>query len=99
MLGNSSSGILEMPSFKKITINLGDRQHGRLQAESIINLDISSKKITQTIKNFYKGKYNLRLKRTKNIYSIKNTSGKILQILDKVNFKNLSYKKFHDLKR
>lgn len=99
MLGNSSSGILEMPSFKKITINLGDRQHGRLQAESIINIDISSKKITQTIKNFYNGKYNPRLKRTKNPYSIKNTSSKILQILDKVNFKNLSYKKFYDLKK
>ena len=99
MLGNSSSGILEMPSFKKVTINLGDRQHGRLQAESIINLDISSKKITKTIKNFYNDKYSLRLKRTKNIYSIKNTSSKIVQILDKVNFKNLNYKKFYDLKR
>ena len=98
MLGNSSSGILEMPSFKKITINLGDRQHGRLQAKSIINIDISSKKIIQTIKNFYNGKYNSRLKKTKNIYFNKNTSGKILQILDKVNFKNLNYKKFYDLK-
>ena len=99
MLGNSSSGILEMPSFKKITINLGIRQNGRLQANSIINLNISSKEIIKTIRNFYQGKYNLKLKKSKNIYYSKNTSDKIIEILNKINFKDLSHKKFYDLNK
>ena len=37
VVGNSSSGIYEVPSFKKPTVNIGDRQKGRLQAESVIN--------------------------------------------------------------
>jgi len=97
MLGNSSSGLLEMPSFKKITINLGIRQSGRLQANSIINLNISSKEIIKTIRNFYKGKYNLKLKKSKNIYYNKNTSDKIIKILNRINFKNLNHKKFYDI--
>ena len=97
MLGNSSSGLLEMPSFKKITINLGIRQSGRLQANSIINLNISSKEIIKTIRNFYQGKYNLKLKKSKNIYYNKNTSDKIIKILDRINCKNLNHKKFYDI--
>ena len=42
VLGNSSSGILEVPTFKKPTINIGDRQKGRIQAFSIINFSIFS---------------------------------------------------------
>lgn len=99
MLGNSSSGLLEMPSFKKITINLGIRQSGRLQANSIINLNISSKEIIKTIRNFYQGKYNLKLKKSKNIYYNKNTSDKIIKILNRINFKNLNHKKFYDINK
>ncbi len=83
MLGNSSSGILEMPSFKKITINLGDRQKGRLQANSIINVKLKKKSIIRIIGFFYKGKYKVRLKKTKNIFYQKNTSNKISNILKK----------------
>ncbi len=99
MLGNSSSGILEMPSFKKITINLGDRQKGRLQANSIINVKLKKKSIIRIIGFFYKGKYKVRLKKTKNIFYQKNTSNKISNILKKINFKDLMKKKFNDLKR
>ena len=37
VVGNSSSGLLEIPSFKKPTLNIGDRQKGRLQAVSVLN--------------------------------------------------------------
>ena len=39
VVGNSSSGIIEAPSFKIGTINIGDRQRGRLQASSVINCE------------------------------------------------------------
>ena len=37
VIGTSSSGLTEAPSFRKATINIGDRQHGRLQAKSVVN--------------------------------------------------------------
>ena len=49
MIGNSSSGIIEMPSFKKPTIDLGIRQLGRIKAKSTINVDFNEKKITSAI--------------------------------------------------
>ena len=45
IIGNSSSGIYEVPSFKKATINLGNRQKGRLMASSVINSKIEGNKL------------------------------------------------------
>ena len=49
VLGNSSSGIIETPAFGISTINIGDRQRGRLQSESIINCSTDSKRIEAAI--------------------------------------------------
>ena len=49
MLGNSSSGIIEMPSYKKGTINIGNRQNGRIKAKSIIDVDYNEKKLSQKL--------------------------------------------------
>lgn len=50
VLGNSSSGIIEAPAFHIPTVNIGDRQKGRLQSESIINCGTSKEEITRGIK-------------------------------------------------
>lgn len=50
VLGNSSSGIIEAPAFHVPTVNIGDRQRGRLQSESIINCGISTGEITEAIR-------------------------------------------------
>ncbi len=50
VLGNSSSGIIETPAFHIPTVNIGDRQRGRLQSGSIINCDCSTAEIVQAIK-------------------------------------------------
>lgn len=50
VLGNSSSGIIEAPSFHVPTVNIGDRQRGRLQAESVINCGVSAEEIVESIK-------------------------------------------------
>lgn len=49
VIGNSSSGIYEVPSFKKPTINIGDRQKGRCQAASIINCNAQKDAIVSAI--------------------------------------------------
>ena len=54
MIGNSSSGLAEVPSFNKFTLNLGNRQDGRLKAKSVINSKINGKEIRKYLKFIYK---------------------------------------------
>ncbi len=99
MLGNSSSGILEMPYFKKVTINLGERQTGRIKSKSIIETRIEKNEIVRKIHNFYNGKYKINIKRSRNLFGKGNSSNKIIKILKKKKIKNLIKKKrFIDLK-
>jgi GDP/UDP-N,N'-diacetylbacillosamine 2-epimerase (hydrolysing) len=51
-IGNSSSGLIEAPSFKIGTINIGDRQKGRIKAKSIIDCLPKKKNIKKSIKKF-----------------------------------------------
>ena len=60
MIGNSSSGIIEMPTLNKWTINLGNRQTGRVKAKSVI--DIKFKKIKIKVLNKYNSKRIIFLK-------------------------------------
>ena len=50
VIGNSSSGIMEAPVFHIPTVNIGDRQKGRSQSESIINCDTDVHSIVEAIK-------------------------------------------------
>jgi len=81
VIGNSSSGIIETPGFKKATINIGSRQMGRVKAKSIIDCNPNEKNITQAINRIYSKKFKLLLKNIKNPYAKKNTSNKILKVL------------------
>jgi len=94
VLGNSSSGIYEVPYFKKPTVNIGDRQKGRLQAGSIINCQPVSSSIVEAINEaFIKD-----CSQTANFYGDGDSSIKILQILKQVSEpKNLLKKHFFDI--
>lgn len=96
MIGNSSSGIFEMPYFNKITINLGDRQKGRVKAKSVVNVEITKSAITNSINNFYDGKYNSLLKNLKKPFGKGETTNKIVGIIKKTNFNDILIKKFND---
>lgn len=87
MIGNSSSGIIEMPSFKKGTINLGSRQLGRVQAKSIVNAKYNKREIMQAIFKIYSRSFKNLLKRTINPYEKKNSLYKVLNVLRHINFK------------
>ena len=95
VIGNSSSGIIEAPCFNIPTINIGDRQQGRVQAKSIINTKLNKLSISKSLKiAFLKKK---KMNNIKNPYDIKNTSKKIFNILKKTEIKNLIKKKFNDI--
>ncbi len=97
VVGNSSSGLLEVPSFKKGTINIGDRQAGRLKAESVIDCKPTKNSIVQAIKKLYSSEFTNSLKNVVNPYGKVGASNKICKILEKRNTKNLIKKDFHDL--
>ena len=98
IIGNSSSGILEMPSFQKATINVGDRQKGRLKARSIIQVDSKMQNIVKAIKKIYTKKFRLTCSRTSNPFHKNSTAKNIVKILSKINIKDLNNKKFNDIK-
>jgi GDP/UDP-N,N'-diacetylbacillosamine 2-epimerase (hydrolysing) len=94
IIGNSSSGILEMPTFRKPTINIGNRQKGRVKSNSIT--DVSSKKylIKRKIDFIYSKKFNS--KNIINPYKKLNTSKKIISIIKNINLEKYKNKKFYD---
>lgn len=95
MIGNSSSGLLEMPSFKKGTINIGDRQLGRLIANSVITVKANKKEIIKGLNILYSKKFQSKIKKTKNPYGSGGSSKKIIKILKKIDLKNVLKKKFY----
>ena len=94
MLGNSSSGLLEAPTLRVPTINIGDRQKGRLRADSIIDCEPKEKKIVHNLNKILKGKKKFNFK---NPYGEGGSSKKIIRILEKLNYDNLLKKAFFNI--
>jgi len=97
VIGNSSSGIVEAPSFKIGTINIGDRQEGRIKAKSIIDCDPTNESIKKAIREIYSSKFQGMLTSLVNPYSGRNTARQIVKILKKYNLKNILKKNFYDI--
>lgn len=97
VIGNSSSGIVEAPSFKIGTINIGDRQKGRIKAKSIIDCDPTNESIKKAIREIYSSKFQGMLTSLVNPYSVRNTARQIVKILKKYNLKNILKKNFYDI--
>lgn len=68
MIGNSSSGIIEMPFFKKPTINIGDRQKGRIFSDSIIQCELNRKFITEAIAKAQREDFKKKCKNPPSLY-------------------------------
>lgn len=99
VLGNSSSGLLEVPVFKKGTINIGDRQRGRLQASSVINSQPNRAAITAALQRLYSDDFQSSLRTVSNPYGQGGASEKIIAALRKSDFSGLTKKQFHNLER
>jgi GDP/UDP-N,N'-diacetylbacillosamine 2-epimerase (hydrolysing) len=95
IIGNSSSGVCEAPSFKIGTLNLGDRQTGRIKIKSVINSNFTKNSIIKGINKILSKNFKLQIKNTKNPYYKKNTSQKIIKKIIALSNKNLLIKKFN----
>ena len=97
VVGNSSSGLHEVPSFKKGTINIGERQRGRLQASSVINCEPTRKSITKALQKLYSHEFQVSLENTVNPYGEGGASEKIVSTVKSVALDNLLKKRFYDI--
>lgn len=99
VIGNSSSGLSEVPSFKKCTINIGDRQKGRLKAESVIDCEPAETSISNAIRKLYSPEFQARLTKVKNPYDSGRTSKAILGVLKEISLEGILKKEFYDIKQ
>lgn len=97
VIGNSSSGIIEVPSFNIPTINIGRRQEGRISAESVINVSTDSEKIKKALEEIYEKGFHKDYKNVTNPYDGGETSKKIVNEIKKSNCDFGKAKSFYDL--
>ena len=93
VVGNSSSGIIEVPSFGKPTVNVGDRQRGRLKGESIIDCGCGEEDIKSAIEKALSHSFQLFCETVENKYGDGNASGRIVKILKEKILGPISLKK------
>jgi len=97
MVGNSSSGLAETPSFKIGTINIGDRQKGRIMADSVINCTPDMSSIKSGFDTLYSKEFNELLLGVENPYGNGNASEKIKNIIKDIDLEGIIKKSFYNL--
>lgn len=98
MIGNSSSGIIEAPSFKLPVVNIGNRQQGRLQGQNVINVDYDRSSILAGIRQATSASFKAALANTKNPYGDGTAAEQIVDVLRRCPLDdNLLKKRFVDL--
>jgi len=96
VVGNSSSGILEVPSFKKGTVNIGDRQKGRLQGSSVINCEPKRENILSSINQLFRMQTDFALEDIDYPCGEGGAASDILRILEEVDAKQFLKKRFFE---
>lgn len=96
VVGNSSSGVLEAPSFRIGTIDIGDRQRGRLKAASIIECAPQREQIVIALQRVYSTEFQASLREVKNPYGDGGASARIVSLLRDCPLDALIMKRFYD---
>ena len=97
IIGNSSSGILEAPTYSTPAINLGRRQNNRMQGKNVINSNFNEKEIIKSVKKALSAKFKQICRKGKNPYGDGKSSERIVKILKKtiidkkILIKNITY--------
>jgi GDP/UDP-N,N'-diacetylbacillosamine 2-epimerase (hydrolysing) len=97
VVGNSSSGLAEAPSFNIGTVNIGDRQKGRLKAKSVIDCQPSKHAILDAVKHLYSPTFQQMLQTVENPYGQGNACESIIKYLINTPLENILKKQFYDL--
>lgn len=100
VMGNSSSGIIEVPSFGIPTINIGDRQKRRVHAASVIDCGSNKEEIEAALTKAMSADFKGELRKVRNPYEGEQTSEKIVEVINKVLQQGIDMKKkFFNIER
>lgn len=97
MVGNSSSGIIEAPAFHVPTVNIGERQLGRLAADSVLHCRAERQDIAQALRLALSEDFRRRCAATVNPYGQGQASQAIVRELQALDTGSLLHKRFHDM--
>lgn len=97
VIGNSSSGLIEVPSLHKGTVNIGDRQRGRVRADSVIDCAPERGAIRTALARLYSPEFQASLASVHNPYGDGGASERVVSLLAKVSLGGIVKKPFHDL--
>ena len=97
VVGNSSSGLIEAPSFKIGTIDIGDRQKGRIKTDSVISCLPKKRNIDSAFNKMYSEEFQNTLDQVENAYGKGGASKEIVNIIKSINLHNIIKKPFHDI--
>ena len=98
VVGNSSSGLIEAPSFKIGTIDIGDRQKGRIKTDSVISCLPKKRNIDSAINKLYSKEFQNILDKVENPYGKGGASKEIVRIIKDTSLDNIVKKSFYDFK-
>ena len=99
MIGNSSSGIIESPSMKLGTVNVGDRQKGRVRAGNVIDCDVDSESISEALQRLFSAEFVRDLQFVTNPHGDGGASKEIVDKLKTFPLDNILKKEFFDIVR
>jgi GDP/UDP-N,N'-diacetylbacillosamine 2-epimerase (hydrolysing) len=97
VIGNSSSGLLEAPSLRVGTVNIGDRQRGRIQAKSVISCEPNQRAIKNAIEKLLSFEFKRSLLKVKSPFGVGCASNQIVDYVAKIDLTHVKVKRFFDL--
>lgn len=97
VIGNSSSGIIEAPGFGIGTVNIGNRQAGRIKSESVIDCEPTETAIASALKTLYSPGFKKLRENATNPYGDGQTAPRIVKVLRECDLGQTTQKKFYDL--
>lgn len=97
VIGNSSSGIIEVPSFGIPTLNIGNRQQGRIKAKSIVDCDVTFEDVSSNLRIVLSTSFKENYKQCTNPYEKGNTAIEILKIIKYFELKSIIKKRFYNI--
>ena len=97
VIGNSSSGLIEVPALLKPTVNIGDRQRGRIKADSVIDCNFDKQDIIKAINRSIDEVFLQEIQSMDQVYGEGNTSEQMINILKRIPLDSILKKKFYDI--
>ncbi|HIO35701.1 MAG TPA: UDP-N-acetylglucosamine 2-epimerase (hydrolyzing) [Candidatus Marinimicrobia bacterium] len=96
--GNSSSGVIETPTFKVPTVNMGEREKGRIIADNVIDCEFDTESIRSALQTALSGQFKDSLKDMKSPYDKGETAKNIARVLKEYPLPRTTKKEFYDIK-